>query len=746
MLGMKPIILFACVACCLASVANEPYTPSREEVARAYQRASEITRARNTVLNSTLTPNWIGGGSAFWYKKQLSGGRHEYVRVNSETGGKSPLFDHAKMAESLTKAFSTNIDATRLPLDEMRVATDEKTLTVTRESQNWLVNLETYECTRTSSESQGQQQQGGRSGHSPDGKLRYELRDGKIQVFEIGATTPKFETTLADYASASWAPNSRHIAAFRVIPGDRKQVFLITSSPQSGGRATFVARDYDLPGDKLDTYETIVIDAQSGSETKSDLEPFWTGGRPWASPPRAQWRGSENRFLLQFTERGYQAVRIVAVDLESAKATTLIDERSSTFVDTTALIRRDLTRTNETIWRSERDGFGRLYLHDLQTGALKNVITPAGWVVRSIENIDEGSRTITFSANNTRQDQDPYFIHFFHVDFDGKNLVRLTDSNGQHRVNFSPNRKRIVTTWSRVDSPPVHELRDAETGKLISIVDEADTTAWAGFGIRLPEVFVAKGRDGATDIWGIVCRPRDFDPEKKYPIIENIYAGPHDSFVPKTFSPVMRMQELAELGFIVVQIDGMGTRNRGKKFHDICWQNIADAGFPDRILWMKALAEKYSYIDIERVGLYGTSAGGQNAAGALLFHPEFYKVAVSSCGCHDNRMDKFWWNEQWMGYPVGKHYEEQSNITNASKLRGKLLLIVGEVDTNVPPESTIRFVDALVKANRDFDFLLIPNAGHTDGGAYGESRRRDYFVRHLHGAEPPDRNANPTRG
>jgi dipeptidyl aminopeptidase/acylaminoacyl peptidase len=369
---------------------------------------------------------------------------------------------------------------------------------------------------------------------------------------------------------------------------------------------------------------------------------------------------------------------------------------------------------------------------------LENVITPPGWIVRSIESIDEKNRTITFSANNTDARQDPYFIHWFRIGMDGRNVVRLTESNGQHRVSFSPNSKFVVATWSRVDSPPIHELRNGDTGTLISVVESADIEEWKEFGIRMPEVFVAKGRDGETDIWGIVCRPREFDPTKKYPVIENIYAGPQDSFVPKTFSALLRMQEIAELGFIVVQIDGMGTRNRGKKFHDVCWQNIADAGFPDRVLWMKSLAEKYPYVDIDRVGVYGTSAGGQNAAGALLFQPDFYKVGVASCGCHDNRMDKFWWNEQWMGYPVGKHYDEQSNITNAWRLQGKLLLILGELDDNVPPESTLRLVDALVRANKDFDFLMIPNARHTDGGAYGERKRRDFFVRNLHGVEPPE--------
>jgi dipeptidyl aminopeptidase/acylaminoacyl peptidase len=274
----------------------------------------------------------------------------------------------------------------------------------------------------------------------------------------------------------------------------------------------------------------------------------------------------------------------------------------------------------------------------------------------------------------------------------------------------------------------------------LCMLEEADMTelkaSW-----QAPEVFVAKGRDGKTDIWGIICRPGDFDPAKKYPVIEQIYAGPQGAFVPKSFSSSRRFSSLTDLGFIVVQMDGMGTANRSKAFHDVCWKNLKDAGFPDRILWHKAAAAKDPYYDVTRVGIYGHSAGGQNAAGAVLFHPDFYKVAVASCGCHDNRMDKASWNEQWMGYPVGPHYSECSNIDNAHRLRGKLMLRVGELDTNVPPESTLRFADALIKANKDFDLVVIPGLGHAIG-TYGERRRQDFFVRHLLGVEPPNRNAD----
>jgi dipeptidyl aminopeptidase/acylaminoacyl peptidase len=273
------------------------------------------------------------------------------------------------------------------------------------------------------------------------------------------------------------------------------------------------------------------------------------------------------------------------------------------------------------------------------------------------------------------------------------------------------------------------------------VIEKADISRLIETGIRLPEVFVAKGRDGVTDIWGIIIKPTDFDPAKKYPVIEDIYAGPHSSFVPKSFrGSATSMHQLAELGFIVVKIDGMGTSNRSKAFHDICWKNIKDAGFEDRILWMKAAAKKYPYMDLEKVGVYGTSAGGQNAAGALLFHPEFYKVAVASCGCHDNRMDKMWWNEQWMGWPVGEEYAQSSNVDNAWRLKGKLLLINGEMDNNVDPTSTMQVVNALIKANKEFEYVFLPGAKHTGGGVYGERKRRDFFVKNLLGVEPPDWN------
>jgi dipeptidyl aminopeptidase/acylaminoacyl peptidase len=350
--------------------------------------------------------------------------------------------------------------------------------------------------------------------------------------------------------------------------------------------------------------------------------------------------------------------------------------------------------------------------------------------------------------------KDPYFIHYYRINFDGSDFRTMTEADAHHDVSYSADMRFYVDTYSRVDLPTVSELRLSADGSLVTVLERGDISALTAAGWEAPEVFTAKGRDSKTDIWGVIVRPTNFDPSKRYPVIENIYAGPHGSFVPKDFWPflphssgdsLIGMQAQAEVGFIVVMIDGMGTFNRSKAFHDVAWKNVGDAGFPDRILWHKAVAAKYPYYDITRVGIYGGSAGGQNSTGALLFHPEFYDAAVSYAGCHDNRMDKIGWNERWMGWPIDESYSRSSNVDNAWRLQGKLLLVLGELDQNVDPASTMQVVDALIRADKMFDLLVIPGGGHGAGRTsrpvtYGSRKQYDFFVRHLLGDEPPDWN------
>jgi dipeptidyl aminopeptidase/acylaminoacyl peptidase len=610
---------------------------------------------------------------------------------------------------------------------------------------------------------------------SPDGKWTAFVKDNNAWVRskadnqEVQLSSDGAEGNA--YGMLSWAPDSKTLVAWRIEPGDGKEVYLIESSPKEGGRAKFTKRPYSLPGDKFKTYELNLFDVETRKQIKpaaDKLELDWqvprlhwnVAGSPWRGRPALGRQGQDGLetqgqdalatggcyLAYEKVDRGHQRFRVVEVDSHTGQARNLIDEKTETFIWTAHTENLDLRLVNwldksdEILYVSERDGWRHLYLVDAAKGEVRNQITKGEWVVRGIDLIDEDARQVWFHACGKTANEDPYFVHYYRVNFDGSGLVTLTEGNGTHSIQYSPDRRYLIDTYSRVDMAPVHELRRVSDGKLVCPLEKTDIRELIAGGWTPPEVFVAKGRDGKTDIWGIMARPKDFDPSKKYPVVENVYAGPQSSYVPKRFSPVRQFASLADLGFIVVQMDGMGTANRSKAFHDVCWRNLKDAGFPDRILWHQAVARKYAYYDISRVGVYGNSAGGQSAAGAVLFHPEVYKAAVASCGCHDNRMDKASWNEQWMGYPVGPCYSECSNIDNAGRLCGTLFLIVGEMDNNVPPESTMRFVDALVKAGKDFDLLVIPGAGHGMGGAYGQRRLQDFFVRNLLGTEPPNRN------
>ncbi|MGB8490061.1 MAG: DPP IV N-terminal domain-containing protein, partial [Bacteroidales bacterium] len=577
---------------------------------------------------------------------------------------------------------------------------------------------------------------------SPDKKWKAYIKNYNVFVQSAGDKKEyqlSFDGALGEYYSSfiKWSPDSRKLVSCRVRPAEKHMIHYIESSPEDQLQPKHYTYEYQKPGDAVPQKYPQLFDIESKRHIHVDDK----GIAEQYSVNSISWGKDNSYFTYEYNKRGHQVYQVIRVDAETGESKIIINETSKTFIDYSGkMYRHDVGEADEIIWSSERDGWNHLYLYDSRTGQVKNQITAGEWVVRDVEYVDEKNRQIVFQASGKEQG-DPYFINYYRISFDGSGMVRLTQGEGNHEASFSPGRDFFVDTWSSVDKPPVSVLRRCEDGSQLMVLEKADISELLKTGIRLPEVFSAKGRDGVTDIWGIIIRPRNFDPAKKYPVIEDIYAGPHSSFVPKSFLPVATaMHQLAELGFIVVKIDGMGTSNRSKPFHDVCWKNIADAGFPDRILWMQAAAKKYPGMDIERVGVYGTSAGGQNAAGAVIFHPEFYKVAVASCGCHDNRMDKMWWNEQWMGWPVGEEYARSSNVVNASLLKGKLLLLNGELDNNVDPASTMQLVNALIKANKEFEYVFLPGARHTSGGAYGERKRRDFFVKYLLGLDPPDWN------
>lgn len=716
-----------------------------------YERANKLRDlTRNRVFKARVKPHWLAGNSRFWYRNDLPGGSRQFVLVDAVEGKRQPAFDHSKLAQSLSEATGKQYRATHLPVDEIEFNESEDAICFRAVDKGWKCDLKTYALTEDKCPKAPQQDsdkhansQRRRRSHRgseqpPDGKWSGFIKDHNLHLRAKG-TGEEFALSCDGrpedgYESrVFWSPDSLKLVALRRKKADERRVCFIESSPKDQVQPKLHSFVYRKPGDQIPITKPHLFHVAQRKEIPISDELF---PNPW-SIKRVHWCPDSRRFMFLYNQRGHQVLRIVAVDAQTGETGAVIDEQSKTFIDYAFKeFTRYLDQTHEIIWMSERDGWNHLYLYDSRTGDVKNQITKGEWMVRGVDRVDEENRQIWFRAGGIYPEQDPYYVHYCRVNFDGTGLAVLTGGNGTHSIQYSPDRRFIIDTYSRVDVPPVTELRQVDDGKLVCQLEKADISELLAIGWKPPQRFVAKGRDGKTDIYGVIYRPTTFDPGKKYPVIESIYAGPQGSFVPKRFQSFHRPQAMAELGFILVQIDGMGTSNRSKLFHDVCWKNLGDSGFPDRVLWIKAAAKKYPNMDVARVGIYGGSAGGQSSTRALLAHPDFYKVAVSDCGCHDNRMDKIWWNEAWMGWPVGPEYAESSNVTHAHKLQGKLLLIVGELDRNVDPASTMQVVNALIKADKDFDMLVIPGSGHGIGGPYGVRRRQDYFVRHLLGVEP----------
>ena len=744
----RSIIISGIVA--IAAVSFVPVTVLSQGTVADYERAVGLRSTVSGLVYDSIADNgWISENNRFWYRKNSREGK-KFILVDAEKRSSEPAFDHARLARELSSTAGEQYEADDLPFNSISFGADLESIRFVVDDFNWTCDLDSYECVKGDPveprrrRSQSQQPEGERAFESPDGDWEAFVRDNNVWLRSKDEESREFQLSFdgspGEFYSPMirWSPDSKKLTCSRVKPGFERIIHYVESSPDDQLQPQHETRVYTKPGDAL----TITRPQLFMVESREHIEIDDTLFANHYAINRINWRDDSRAFTFEFNQRGHQIYRIIEVDATDGSVRALVDERSETFIDySQKRYRYDVNDGREIIWASERDGWNHLYLYDGMTGDEKYQITKGEWVVRGVEYVNEETKEIIFQASGREAGQDPYLINFYRINFDGTGLTRLTEGNGNHSARFSGDRSYFVDTWSRVDLPPVSVLRRTSDGRKLMDLENSDIEDLLATGWMMPEVFTSTGRDGETDIWGIICRPTDFNGSKSYPVIEYIYAGPHSSHVPKTFRSYLSMQSLAELGFIVVQIDGMGTSNRSKTFHDVCWQNLGDAGFPDRILWHQALASRYTWYDIDKgVGIYGHSAGGQNSMGALLFHPDFYTVAVSSCGCHDNRMDKIWWNEAWMGYPIGPHYSASSNVDNAYRLEGKLFLIVGEMDTNVDPASTMQVVDALVKAEKTFDLLVLPGVGHSIGGSYGEGRRMDYFVEHLLKVDPPDRN------
>ena len=687
------------------------------QVTRAdYERADTILKCSDRVYSPAVRPEWIDSSHYFWYKNHEKEGDFYYL-VNAESGKKQRAADKKGLAAFFSKK--------QKKLAESLLKEEEK------RSDRWRRREEAPAPVV-----------------SPDKKWEAYVKDNNLYLSPVRdekeKDKPKEEIALTmdgtanlryDGWSIIWSPDSRKLATVKVRDVQERRIPLIESSPSSQKQPILQWRDYAKPGDVLPVYLPVLFDVEARKQMALNVtsyeNQFYLNLTGWREDSRA--------FTFEFNQRGHQRYVIGEVNAADGSIRHLVDEQTKTFIYYYNNYRYDLDDGKELLWISERDGWRHLYLIDGTSGQVKRQVTKGEWVLRQVDYVDETNRVVYFTASGFNKGEDPYNLHYCRINLDGTGFTDMTPENGNHRVTFSADRSYFTDVYSRPDLPPVSQLKRTSDASVVAGLQRCDVSALQAEGWQMPEVFCAKGRDGQTDIWGNIYRPMHFDASKSYPVVEFIYAGPHDSHVDKDFKPAHHLvSKLVELGFIVVSIDGMGTSNRSKAFHDVCWKNLKDAGFPDRIAWMKAAGAKYKYMDLNRVGIYGWSAGGQNAMAALLFHNDFYKVAVALCGCHDNRMDKIWWNEQWMGYPIDVSYSTSSNVDNAYRLKGKLLLINGELDDNVDPASTLQVVSALMKANKNFEQLYLPGKTHSLGGPFEMHKMHDFFVKNLLGQEPPE--------
>lgn len=672
-----------------------------EDYRRAYSLNQKFGAGK--VLYSNVNPHWIEGTHSFWYVRNTEKG-NVYMLVDADKQERKELSGRAQ-------------------LDSILGLPDKRVFPPSRQ-RHWMETDDEKTANPVV---------------SPDGKYTAYIKNHNIYVKEQQTGIEKqlsCDGTLGNYYSAyiRWSPDSKKVASCKIRPVEKRYVYYVESSPSDQLQPKLHKQEYAKPGDELPFRIPCIYQVETGDAVIPRTDLF---DRQYALTG-LHWNDDSRAVTFEYNQRGHQVYRVLELSAENGEVRTLVEESSDKYVNYNRRFRHDMKDGRHMIWMSERDNWNHLYLYDRTTGKPVRQITKGKWYVREVLRVDEEAQQIYFSANGMQRNEDPYLIRYYRIGLDGKNLVCLTPEEGMHKAWFSGDMKYLVDVYSMVDKAPVAVLRNAVDGKVMIPLETADISRLEADGWKAPEVFKAKGRDGKTDVWGIIIRPTNFDPAKKYPVLEYIYQGPGDQYVPKTFIPYnYYMTGIAELGFIVVMVDGMGTSFRSRDFENVCYRNLKDAGLPDHIAWIKAAAKAYPYMDIDCVGIYGCSAGGQESMTAVLSYPEFYKAAYSACGCHDNRMDKIWWNEQWLGYPVGEQYKESSNVENAHLLTRPLMLLVGEMDDNVDPASTMQVVNALIKANKDFELVVIPGARHTMGEAYGEHKRYDFFVRHLMGVNPP---------
>jgi len=743
--------------------------PPRQLTADDYARAERFLGATTAPLVTGIgvRPTWLGDGR-FWYRTTVPNGT-AFFAVDPVRHTREAVFDQARLASALAAASGGRVDGSRLPFQTFELAKDGRSITVSVQNRRWSCDLQRYACAPGDS-TPASRRAPQNSSVSPDGRWAAFIKDYNLWVRalatgketqlttdgikDFGYATDNAGWTHSDRPVVTWSPDSRRIATFQHDGRGVRDMYLVSTNV---GSPRLESWKYPMPGDSVTfRISRVIINlSPDGQPRVVRLQMPPDAHRSTVSDHVAcggeicdvRWYPDGSHLAFISSARDHKSAWFRVADAETGEVRTLFEERMPTQVGDASLpenLWRVLPASNELIWWSQRDNWIHLYLYDLTTGRLKHRITSGEGNVEEVVRVDEKARTIYFMGQGKDPGRDPYFQHLYRIGFDGRGQTLLTPENANHVVSVSPDGRYFVDSYSTPDTPPVAVLRDAN-GRVLQTLERADISRLVATGWKPPMPIRMKARDGKTDIYGLMYTPSKMDSTKKYPIVNHIYPGPQSGSVgTRSFSPARGdNQALAELGFVVVEIDGMGTPGRSKAFADAYYGDMGDNTLPDQVAGMKELARQYAFIDIDKVGIWGHSGGGFATADAMFRFTDFFDVGIAESGNHDNRNYEDDWGERYQGLLVkdgtSDNYADEANQTHAKNLKGKLMLVHGEMDDNVPPYNTQLVVDALVKAGKDFDLIMLPNARHGYGqdSNYMMRRRWDYFVKNLQGAEPP---------
>ena len=754
--------------------------PDRHPAMRERYRRAEAMLHRNVkslVFNLETPVRWLPDSTAFRYRSE-SVSDHRFMLVEAENGQQREAFDHRRVARALSKVLGREIEPQRLPFATFDYASDGSRIGFVFDGRAWECGLD-----GSSVQERAPERGSGQGSISPSG--RYEVRAGEGDLVLVdhveGTSTALTRDAEAGYGYGSspegrnsavtdrlgnrsvpprvlWSPGERYLLTHRLDERRVGTMHLWQGAPRDGSlRPRIHTYRQALPGDaELPLAHLVVFDTETGGRTDLSWPPLESSFLTPIELGHAWWSSRGDAVFFLHWDRDRRSVRLVSADPATGDCSVLVEEESETPIDLNALyygapnvwVGGD---HQEIIWYSARSGWGHLYLLDGNGHPIRQ-LTAGEWLVTDLLRVDEETRTAFFMGTGREPSRDPYYHHLYAVSLDGGVPCLLTPEDAEHGewppwVDFSPDGRYFVDSFSRIDQPPRTVLRKS-SGELVAEVAEADVSALLATGWSYPERFTAKASDGETDLYGMIVLPYDFDPTQKYPVVESIYPGPQATRTPRGFTDVVGESTrcLAELGFVVFTVDGRGTPGRSKAFLDAQYGEVGPVGsLADRVAVLAQLAEARPYLDLDRVGIYGHSAGAYAVVRAMMEHPDLYRVGVASSGNHDQALTNVTWGERWVGPIPGPGWDTQANRTLAGNLRGKLLLVAGDLDDNVNPAATLQLVDALIEANRDFDLLVLPNRNHDYAATWGTwnedpyftRRRWDYFVEHLMGVQPP---------